>query len=232
MPSPARRAATAVLVPASLASTLTLVPVALAAAPATVVPHVAAAQQPGGDQMMQMARQYAAALQKLHGAAFEQAFMAGMIPHHQMAVSMARMELTHGTRPQLKAMAQRVITAQSQEISEMTSWLKTWYGLTPAQAAARMPAGIGQMMRSMHADMGAMSSHMATMRAGASVDQAFMEAMIAHHEAAVLVAGTVPGRATHSRLTTLAHSIATAQNAEITQLRTWLRNWYGKSTTK
>lgn len=231
MPSPARRAATAVLVPASLAASLTLAPVALAATP-TPAPHATATPQPGGEQMMQMAQQHAAALQKLHGAAFEQAFMASMIPHHQMAVSMARMELTHGTHPQLKAMAQRVITTQSQEISEMTSWLKTWYGLTPAQAAARMPAGVGEMMRSMQADMGAMSGHMATMRADASADQAFMEAMIAHHEAAVLMAGTAPGRAAHSRLVTLARSIVTSQNAEITQMRTWLRDWYGKSTAK
>ncbi|WP_306187409.1 DUF305 domain-containing protein [Streptomyces sp. MK5] len=227
MPSPARRAATAVLVPASLASSLTLAPIALAATPAPV----SATQQPGGDQMTQMARQYTAALQQLHGAAFEQAFMAGMIPHHEMAVSMARMELAHGTRPELRAMAQRLITAQSQEISDMTSWLNSWYGLTPAQATARMTADIGQMMRSMQADMGSMSSDMATMRAGTSVDQAFMEAMIAHHKAAVLAADTAPGHATHSRLITLAHSIATAQNAEITQLRTWLRDWYGKSTT-
>jgi uncharacterized protein (DUF305 family) len=230
MSSAARRAVTAVLAPAALAAPLALAPATLAATP---TPHVAATQQqPGGEQMMlQMARQYIAALRTLHGAAFEQAFMAGMIPHHQMAVVMARMELARGTRPELKAMAQRMITAQSGEISRMTGWLKIWYGLTPAQAAARAPAGIGKMMTSMHADMGDMSSHMAAMHPGASVDQAFMEAMIVHHQAAVLAAGTVPGRAAYRQLITLAQSIVTSQNAEIAQMRTWLRTWYGQSTT-
>jgi uncharacterized protein (DUF305 family) len=41
----------------------------------------------------------------------------------------------------------------------------------------------------------------------------------------------VPGRAAHRQLITLAQSIVTSQNAEIAQMRTWLRTWYGQSTT-
>jgi len=233
MPSPTRRVVTAVLAPATLAAPLALTPIALAAAPSAVAPRIAAAQQQSDrDHMMEMARQYAAALKKLHGAAFEQAFMAGIIPHHQMAVAMARVELAHGTRPQIKAMAERVVATQDRQIGDMTSWLKAWYGLTPDQAAARVPAGLGTMMKSMHTDMGDMSSRMTTMQAGPSVDQAFLEAMIVHHEAAVLEAGAVPGRATHPRLTALADAIVANQNAEIKQMRTWLSAWYRQSTTR
>jgi len=63
--------------------------------------------------MLQAARQYAAGLRHLHGAAFEQAFMGAMIPHHAAAVAMARLELTHGSHPQLKALARQIIAAQT-----------------------------------------------------------------------------------------------------------------------
>ncbi|MCF1509806.1 DUF305 domain-containing protein [Streptomyces glomeratus] len=189
-----------------------------------------AQQQSDGDPLVQTARQYAAALEKLQGPAFEQAFVVGMIPHHRMAMAMAQVELAHGTRPQLKALAQQIVAAQDREISEMAGWLKGWDGLTQAQAAARVPADVWKSMRAMQADMGAMTSHLTSMPVGGNVDQAFLEAMIPHHEAAVLVAGTVPGRATHGELTTLARSVVTGQSAEITQMRTWLRDWYGKPT--
>ncbi|MEU6370202.1 DUF305 domain-containing protein [Streptomyces sp. NPDC046931] len=232
MPSPARRAVTTVLAPAAFALPLALVPTAGAAVPSALTPQMAAIQQESdANPLVRTAQQYTAALKKLQGPPFEQAFVVGMIPHHRMAVAMAEVELAHGTRPELKALAQQIVTAQDREMSEMTTWLKDWDGLTQAQAAARVPADVWKTMRTMQADMGAMTSHLTSMPTGESVDQAFLEAMISHHEAAVLVAGTVPGRATHSQLTALARSVVTSKSAEVAQMRTWLRDWYGKSTT-
>lgn len=53
------------------------------------------------------------------------AFVCGMIPHHQGAIDMAKAELEHGTDPWAKAMAQKVIDAQTKEIADMLNWLKT-----------------------------------------------------------------------------------------------------------
>lgn len=223
----ARGAAIAVIGPAILAGPLALAPSASAAA----APAIAAVPgQPTDTQMMlQAARQYAAGLRHLHGAAFEQAFMGAMIPHHAAAVAMARLELTRGSHPQLKTLARQIIAAQNREIAQMTSWLRTWYRLTPAQAEQRAPADLRRINATMTAEMRAMTRHLAAVPSGSRFDQAFLTAMTAHHKMAVIVASTVPGRASHSQLTALARQIIVAQNREIAQMTSWLHTWYHTS---
>lgn len=57
---------------------------------------------------------------------FDRAFVEHMIPHHQMAVMMASM-LKNGTqRPEMKKLAEDIITAQTTEIDQMRQWLIEW----------------------------------------------------------------------------------------------------------
>ncbi len=49
-------------------------------------------------------------------------FVNGMIPHHQGAVDMAKVELQYGKDPELKKFAQSIIDAQEKEIKFMQQW--------------------------------------------------------------------------------------------------------------
>jgi uncharacterized protein (DUF305 family) len=51
-------------------------------------------------------------------------FVRLMLPHHQAAIDMAKAQLLYGKDPQVRRLAQEIITDQQSEIELMQLWLK------------------------------------------------------------------------------------------------------------
>src|SRR5205823_12826872 len=115
-----------------------------------------------------------AALEALKGAEFEQSFLQQMIQHHRSAIEMAKMVPDHTQRPELRQLAEKIISTQQQEIEQMAKWLTDWYKASPKEVANEK------------ADK-EMKPHMSMLQAkkDADFDKVFLQMMSMHHHMAV-----------------------------------------------
>ena len=150
-------------------------------------------------------------------APFDQRFLDQMIVHQQGAVLSAQTMIADSARPELRDLAQRMITAQQREIDQMRQWRQSWYGTSSSSTLPGMMSGgmmgSGMMNRDQMRQM---------MGANADVDRMFLQMMIPHHEAAITMAQRALTQAEHPELKTLAQDIITAQRAEIAEMQGYL----------
>jgi uncharacterized protein (DUF305 family) len=59
-------------------------------------------------------------------------------------------------------------------------------------------------------------------------ERAYLVDMVGHHSMAVEMAEMAQEKATHQELKDLAEDIIRTQSAEIEQMRSWLKRWYGR----
>ena len=60
-------------------------------------------------------------------------FVRLMLPHHQAAIDMAKTQLLYGKDPQMRRLAQEIITDQQLEIELMQRWLKQRESIQPKE---------------------------------------------------------------------------------------------------
>ncbi len=154
-------------------------------------------------------------------------FIEQMIPHHQAAIDMAALAGQQAQHPELKTLAATIQRVQTAEIAQMRAWYQQWYGSavpsTPGSAAGgTMGMGMGMM-----GPGPGMGGDLSTLQNATDFDRAFIEAMIPHHQMALMMSNMVLTHGNKAELRTLAQSIITSQTAEIAQMRAWYQQWYG-----
>ena len=152
-------------------------------------------------------------------------FIEQMIPHHDDAVTMAKLALTKAQKPEIKQLAANIIDSQGKEIDQMKEWYKSWF-------EKDVPQG-GQIMNQhgmieggrMHMGMMGNDTDMARLENAEDFDKAFIEEMIPHHQMAIMMASMLKGGTQRPEMKQLAEDIITAQTKEIDQMRQWYIDW-------
>jgi uncharacterized protein (DUF305 family) len=160
-------------------------------------------------------------------ANYDLRFIDAMIPHHQGATVMAKEAQQKSKRPEIKKLADDIIKAQNQEITQMKNWRTAWYSKAGAKPMA-YDAQKRQMMEMSSAQMQGMMMNMDLGAADAEFDLRFINAMIPHHEAAVVMAKDALQKSQRSEIKNLAQAIIKAQDTEINQMKQWRTAWYKK----
>lgn len=137
-------------------------------------------------------------------------FIDAMIPHHQSAITMATEALTKGEHAEIRTLAQSIVTSQQAEIDQMRAWRSAWYPDLPPTGGMDMPMGKGL-----------------STDASAPFDDRFIDAMIPHHEGAVVMATQARAEAEHAEIKDLAARIIAAQQSEIDEMKKWRAEWFG-----
>ena len=114
-------------------------------------------------------------------------FMAGMIPHHAQAVLMARMAPSHGARPEVKLMCERMLIGQRDEIEFMRNWLRDRGQTVPSADATHHRMKMNGVEHDMLMPGMLTKEEMAALdkARGPEWDRLFLEGMIKHHEGAI-----------------------------------------------
>lgn len=150
-------------------------------------------------------------------------FIEQMIPHHEGAIDMAKLALVKSKRPEIKTLATAIIEGQTKEINDMTSWYKDWFGNDVPKVSGGMMGG-GMMSQSgMH--MGGQED-MASLENATDFDKAFLEAMIPHHQLALMMVQMLESGSNRPEMLQLAKNITTSQSKEIQQMQAWYTQWY------
>jgi uncharacterized protein (DUF305 family) len=152
-------------------------------------------------------------------------FIDMMVPHHQLAIDMARIAEQHAQRGQIIGLARDIIAAQNDEIHRMLIWRGELAGSSPTPDTSGM-GGMGGMSDQGHPTMPGMDVDLKALAASPDFDRAFIQAMIPHHQSAIDMSRAATPNLRRPEIRDLAHDIITTQQVEIDMMEGWLREWY------
>jgi len=120
-------------------------------------------------------------------------FMAGMIPHHAQAVIMAGWAPSHGARPDVAILCERIVVAQRDEIAMMQTWLTDRAQEVPDATSTRHKMKMDGVTHEMLMPGMLTDEEMAQLdrSRGPEFDRLFLVGMIKHHQGAIDMVDTL-----------------------------------------
>ena len=132
---------------------------------------------------------------------------------------MAKLVESHTDRPELRKLADTIVSSQGQEIAQLQGWLRSW-GKPETPSEGHGGHGETQMPGTMsEADMRRLMES-----TGGEFDRMFVEMMAAHH-GAIDMANTELKDGSLPEVKQLARQIVDTHQAEIDQLQHWKTEW-------
>ena len=157
-------------------------------------------------------------------------FATQMIQHHAGALTMVDMTMGRRLAPEVEALAEDIRAAQAPEIETMSDWLQEWGEPVPEtvrdHANAHGDHSGDDGSDDLGSEMPGMMSEEETAEledaSGAVFEDAWLRAMIEHHQGAIEMASIEEAEGEHTDVIALARKIASDQEAEITKMEKML----------
>lgn len=161
----------------------------------------------------------------LRGDAYDEAYLADMLAHHEGAIAMSEMAGAGTERKEILELSQTIMQTQSQELIKMQAFQSEW-GYEKTMGGHASHSGMGNDMSGNMMDMGKELEGLK----GVEFDKKFLELMIEHHQQAIDMSKYAETNANHQEIKDLAKGIIDAQEAEISQMKQWQMEWGFAST--
>lgn len=149
---------------------------------------------------------------EVSGAALDEAFLLGMVEHHRSAVEMAEVA-EDASDPRIRELAERIRVEQASEVEYMESLLASEFPDASVSSSARRSVLFGVPVTT------DMSGMLGDLRREADPGPHFVEMMVPHHAAALVMADEVVRGGESETVRALAQEVLAEQAEEIGVLR-------------
>ena len=146
----------------------------------------------------------------------DERFIDSMVPHHRGAVDMAEVALDNAEHPEIKSLAEDIVSSQEAEIEQLRSIREREFGTSevPGGMSAEEMEGMGMTMDPQQ------------LAKEEPFDKAFIDNMTPHHESAIEMANVALEQSDNPDIRRIAEAIVDAQKKELEQMEAWRDEWY------
>lgn len=135
----------------------------------------------------------------------DERYITAMIAHHRGAILVAEQASKNATRSEIKNLAAEILANEPKLIAELYSWKKDWYGNERKVKDPIVP------------NLGVSDN---------TFDLRFLNAVISHHEAGIMMTKEVRLKSTRSEILNNADAVEQFLVGGITMLKGWRASWY------